>query len=303
MSNSPPLASSSSSSNTRAQDDDVEQVEAASVGEWARAYNSRKTSYSSSPDLFSLLSQSFLLFIKSAVVKAWRSELEREDLPGLINNARSYVIGPQLQTQWEIEKKHKNPRLARALFRISSVKWVTGLGVLATSIQGVIGAVARPVVLRYMVLRAGQGESLQVGEIVGLVFAFAIVSFTEGWLGVIGRQLVSESLGTEFQNSANYLIYNKMQTVATPSKQETNFMGNDLVRAYFNLRSAASLPMAITGCIGGIIYLLFLVGVTGLVGVGVMVLILLLNIYIGRLTHAVELKSLYVFPLFLCYLL
>jgi len=357
---------------------------------------------------WSLASRSFLVYMVPLLNRGMQTKtkgpIEREDLPGLPSKLRLAVVEDRIAKEWKKEVTKPNPKLYKAIWRADRPLII--LGIFCSFMQGVMSAVGRPLVLRYLVLGLQQG--MGVGEAIGLVVFFGLVAFLEGWIGVAGRQLLAENLGTHYTQSVSSLLIEKVGEVdvssltqpqamgtsrgaaatkveskdqpeksssvvdvekgekkafsseakegsqfsagkneeedddkrmedeaedvvvapqlihdedtpnriqdekmrkkrfawaigksrsakvqggVTPVVQETAILGNDMVRSYENLRAASQLPMAIASVIGGVIILLLTVGSSSLTGLGIMLFILIANVFISRVSFHLEKKN------------
>jgi len=265
-------------------------------GEWANARTSRAMGASHTPDQNSLFGQSMLWYITGLVRSGWNMSLEESDLPGL----RKSYLSANLYSNFREQFKKRDVPGARFLFQrsllaVPQIRRTLIIGAFFSSMQGLFATVGRPLVLKVVVNSVNEGVDL--GSSIALILLFAFVVGMEGWSAALGRQLLAEEFGTQFQICASSAVYSKMLRVDTQRLQqdqssEQSLIGNDVVRAYENLRTAANLPMALAGVTGGIIVLLALIGTPALVGIAIMGLIMLLNLALGKVAHSIEQRNL-----------
>ncbi|GBG31314.1 ABC transporter, putative [Hondaea fermentalgiana] len=264
------------------------------VGEWADARASRAKGAEKTPKNTSIVGRAFLTWMYGLIFKGFRKPLQKDDLPGLNPDYLSSTLYLQFQEHFNTDPTAKHA-FQRALLSIPKVRLTLAIGTLLAITQGILATVGRPLILKAIV-DAVDSDVSTVDAII-LVVYFAIVVGSEGWAGVMGRQLLAEEFGTQFQICASSAVYSKMLRVDTQRQHddqasESSLIGNDIVRAYENLRLAAQFPMAIAGVSGGICVLVVLLGESALVGIGIMLGIMLLNVLLGKLIHAIEQKSL-----------
>jgi len=312
------------------------------VSEWSRTEFSWKDAMSKGIDSWSLVSQSFLAYMWPLIKLGWRANtVERENLPGLSSYHLNRVVGANFTREWDLQLNQKHPSLAKTLFY--SARATILFGALCSSLQGLSSAVGRPLILRYLVL--GVESDMSTETAVALVVTFGVVAFIEGYLGVLGRMVLGEYVGTVYMQGVSKLVVNKMSTSAaglvdddvpasfnvlkaangdnkkgvvvdddagndddvasgetprepkiklpesTPQTAETSLLGNDLVRSVENIRAASALPMAVVGFVGGVVVLAVTVGWSCVTGLGIMIAILLLNVYISRITYFLEKRN------------
>ncbi|GBG31313.1 ABC transporter, putative [Hondaea fermentalgiana] len=263
-------------------------------GEWADARKSRELGAKRTPKDTSVFGRAFLTWMYGLVFKGFRKPLQKEDLPGLNPDYLSSKLYMQFQEHFNADPTAKHA-FQRALLRIPKVRHTLILGSILSATQGVLATVGRPLILK-IIVEAVENDVNTVDSII-LIIKFAAIVGIEGWAGVLGRQLLAEEFGTQFQICASSAVYSKMLRVDTQRQyedqaSESSLIGNDVVRAYENLRIAAQLPMAVSSVIGGVVVLILLIGKSALVGIGIMLAILCLNVLMGKITHSIEQKNL-----------
>ncbi len=290
-------------------------------GEWALARESRLAGVGHTPSESGLLGEAFMTWMVRIVREAWRGPIERDGLPGLRTRYLSCNLYAEFVAEWERAGGDKGgragahpsdvegggpggtgarrtpPRFQLVLLRIPAIRRTLVWGSLSSGMQGLLGTVARPIVLAVIVNAVNNDAGVALS--VAYVFLFGAVVFFEGWLGNVGRQLLSEEFGTQFQNAASSAVYAKMLRIDTQKAggngdraSESSLIGNDVVRAYENIRTASTFPMALTGVLGGIAVLLVVIGAPALVGIVIMVTIMFGNVGMGKVTHSIEQKNL-----------
>ncbi len=249
------------------------------------------------------LNEFSLLWVFPVVYKGWSVELEAHALPELPADLRADVLVPRAHAEWarEVERtaaveaaaalkgRRRAPALPSLWRVICRLSWPYLLiGLLMSAVQGIVTTVARPLLIRQLVLMLQQGASIH-DELL-MVAYLSIALLVEGWSGAALKHALSDYLGTIWFVSASALVQAKALRVpgGTTTVQEAGLVGNDILRVYENQRFASILPEAVFALIGGIVVLVLTIGTASAVGLTFMLTILLVNGRIAKLAQHAE---------------
>ena len=224
--------------------------------------------------------------------KGARVPLEPEDLPppldvfrGAGNAARAAAIEAKwaaaldrARARGEAGGDGEEPPVSRLLLLRTLVSTMPpGLlpaGVACGSLHGLLGTVARFVVLRLTIRALERSDGL--GARRALAASFALVLFFEGALGVAARQLLAGALSNGLIARASALVMAKVSRVAEGARARAGegevaaFYGADFPRCVPMVRWASYLPMGALSLLGGGGVLVGFLGAGALVGVACM---------------------------------
>eukprot|EP00755_Sulcionema_specki_P009232 Sspe_Gene.43153::Locus_20998_Transcript_1_1_Confidence_1.000_Length_4608::g.43153::m.43153 len=216
--------------------------------------------------------------------------LEEEDVPMFPQKYRAANVAPRAKVAWEeelrrAEAEKDDPSLVRVLYRL----WRRELfiGWLAGCINGFLVTLGRAMLLKYLIDSDDDTQSL------GFVCGIGAALLLEGFSITLCRHELSDRFGVGFIASLAALTQAKSLRVApmggASGTDPRVLVGNDAMRAYEIFKQVAWLGTAVASAVGGLIVLGITIGTNGLIGIGVMVLILIINAGLSRLTkHAEE---------------
>jgi len=244
------------------------------------------------------------------VLKGFKSPLGEEDVPLRPEQCTSKFLVVKAQNEWDKAVEELNLStvstdevspyrvVLKVIWRLHRSDLL--VGIILSIIQGLLSTVARPLLLREIILAIENEDGLSESELnsrgAALAAGISLCILVEGLLQAHVKQLLSIQLGSRFLSWTMALIHKKSLRVSEEALSkselvENSIIGNDLVRIYEDWRWMCLLPFIITALIGGVIILGFTLKLSSLVGIGVMAAIVGMNFTLARTIKSVEVKD------------
>lgn len=237
------------------------------------------------------LSRVFMLWVTPTIIRGYRTPLTREDVPPLPASINSRTLAERAEILWAAEAKADKPQLWKVFFRLS--KCDVALGVSASVLQGIFNVVLRPLALKVVIQSILDGD-VNLAFAVLLVLGMSSIILLESLFGAFSRQALADDVASTFAASAAAMIVRKAGRISGSAVgyDESVLIGTDVLRTFENSKFVAQLPGAVSGLIGGLLVLIFLLGWGGMVGFAVCISMLMANMQMGKLSKKLEVKNL-----------
>jgi len=239
----------------------------------------------------------WLLWVVKYLVKGYRKPLDENELPLNCKVDETSFLGEQARKYWAEEVAKKGPAKASlvrgVMLRIQAFE--VYLGVILSAVQGILFSVGRPLLLGSIIDVVADPNSTD-GEGYALAGVFAAVILLEGTIQAMVKQLLSCRMGVRFFTWMSSLLHDKVTTVsasavAESGLQESTLLGSDVTRMVEEWRWLCLFPYVIVALIGGVTVLAVTLGTASLVGLGLMLLVVLINLKLSSLTQKIEEKD------------
>ena len=224
----------------------------------------------------------------------WRGvrgrDIEDQNVPPLLKTLSIDSITDVAHTKWEKERNKEIPQMEWLL--LSTWKWELVWFVVLGAVQGVIGAAIRPLLLKWIISAATDDvpDTDEAGKFLGVLGAAMVV---EGVTAVMGRMQFSGRVASGGIVTLAALIQEKALKLASGGKSsEKSLIGNDLTRVYENSKIFALMPSSFASMVSGAAMILFTTGLPGLAGLGMLVLVLIANQWMAKVSARREAECL-----------
>ncbi|KAJ8602954.1 hypothetical protein CTAYLR_001545 [Chrysophaeum taylorii] len=231
----------------------------------------------------------------SVIWASRRTPLDASDLPAPLDVFRSTENEALQRQSWEAwdglpKEKKKEGGLGRLVlwyFFVIPHGGKLALGLSAACVQGLLGTVARFLLLRELIGAYSRGAG--ASWLVSLALIFFLVVSAEGACAVVARQVVTVAMHA-FMARANALL---MRKVARPPSRETDVMlstifGGDVPRMLTYSKYLALIPCGLTGLLSGVVVIAVYLGAWGLVSLVTMITVLYFQSRFSRQAGKVE---------------
>ena len=229
------------------------------------------------------------------ILKSLRRPLRPEEVPAVPADLKACQIVAEAKDLWQAEKERalslgKEPSLERVFWQACRQDII--LGMLFGCASGLVTTVARPLLLQALVDGlAGDSESWTLSLWAGsLCFALLV----EGLTLAFTRHMIMGRIGVRFNATFAGLAQAHSLKVATCHARAQdapdigNLIGNDAVRFQQNLFTLSLVPGAAVSLMGGIVILVYTLGLAGVVGLACMIGMLFLNTRISQMAKKAE---------------
>ena len=214
-------------------------------------------------------------------------DLCEDDCPKLLRALSAYNVEETSQQKWEKECKKEVPALHWLL--VSCYKWELVWFTILGIIQGAIGTAARPLLLKWLIEAATHEEVDKTDEAGRYLMILGGILVAEGLTAVMGRMQFAGRVASGSIVTLATLIHSKSLTIASGCKSvEKSLIGNDLTRIYENSKMLSQFPSSAASMIAGSVVVIYTVGWAGVAGLGMLVIVLIINQYMARLTAVRE---------------
>ena len=225
-----------------------------------------------SPDDSNIFSRNLMVWTTWLAVVGASRPLAAEDLPGTPSCMHMDGIERQAVAHWEAElgKRGKDAKVWRVLWALSRTEYLQGLALLCLS--GFLNALVRPLVLMYAV-RALDPSVATLEATFAWAAVLGTVLFVENWAKARGVFICSHVGVLRAVSACMQLLTLKAMRIRVGSSNEGSeqtLIGADFVGS---AEFAVFLPFAVLGLISlvcGVVVLGLTTGATGLVGLAVM---------------------------------
>jgi len=185
------------------------------------------------------------------------------------------------------EQKSTGHRLWRLAWRLQGADLYVAIGV--SIFGGAMNCLVRPVVLKHIIDAVVDPNSYDNLSSALLVVGFAVVVFTESLSQVMIIHLMNTLPGMKFINWMTGLILHKCTRLrSSRDSNEASLVGNDVIRSFENMKWGCLIVMSLTGMVGAVAVLLYLIGWSALVGCGMIIAVLLVQFGMSYVTQAAE---------------
>eukprot|EP01060_Flectonema_neradi_P008111 TRINITY_DN1578_c5_g1_i1.p1 TRINITY_DN1578_c5_g1~~TRINITY_DN1578_c5_g1_i1.p1 ORF type:complete len:1288 (+),score=247.26 TRINITY_DN1578_c5_g1_i1:238-3864(+) len=210
------------------------------------------------------------------------------DIPDVPKELRAKKISKNFGKAWEDERKKKKPSLMKVV--LESQKSALIAWFIWSAIYGLSGAVARPLLLKYLIDAATNDDDSESGMYLGLL---AVELIFEGISMANSRQVFSGDLASSVSSALMCLIQKKSLKIPPEAlTTERALVGNDIVRSFENAKLLSQGVASVFSVVGGSTVIIWTVGLPGVAGVGFLVLTLLVNQYLSTKTEVAEKNTL-----------
>ena len=204
--------------------------------------------------------------------KGWSTVLTTDDAPSLESEHNSRRNAAALKEIWT-RVKNEGGTLWQATAEL--VRFELCLGGVCSALCGVCGTLVRPLVLKAFVKAVmHRGDSV---EGMWLVPLFGTAVAAEMMLQAWARHIIGIDAGYRFHGAMSSVMLEKVMKGNRRDSMAFSLLGNDISKIVEELKPAAMLPSSVVGVITGCIVLLFTLGWSGLLGVGVLLTCLMFN--------------------------
>eukprot|EP01062_Namystynia_karyoxenos_P050381 TRINITY_DN3913_c0_g1_i1.p1 TRINITY_DN3913_c0_g1~~TRINITY_DN3913_c0_g1_i1.p1 ORF type:complete len:1383 (+),score=435.91 TRINITY_DN3913_c0_g1_i1:87-4151(+) len=228
------------------------------------------------------LSTMLLWWIMPVLRAAYSGGLSAADMPLLPPLLRADAVNGRAIELWREQLRKPDPSLVPVFARL--ISWELKKCTAASVVHGLCVPVARPLLLRWFILEAkGDGEYAHVA--LALLVAEALL---EGFTFVAARHYGGDRIGAIWMQATTALLQDKGMRMASSESNEAALVGGDVMRQYEWLKFISQIIMSWVIFIAGTVVIIWTLGRAGLVGLGVMVMILLINLWLGTKSKQAE---------------
>jgi len=243
----------------------------------------------------SFFSNSFFCWLYPFLLQGYRNPLQERDIPSVNSRDGCQALADEAEKLWtdQVRQHGDQASISKVLLRIQKKEII--LGVVLSIFQGILASVARPLLLGKIIKVVSDTES-STEEGILIAMSFGVVILLEGVLQAQTKQLLSAKLGTRFFSWSTSLIQKKAGTVSSISVhdaqlRESAIVSSDITRMIEDWRWLCLFPYIVTALIGGVTILILVLGVSSLVGCGIMFSIAFMNWRITKVIKKVEEKD------------
>eukprot|EP01064_Diplonema_japonicum_P002510 TRINITY_DN1159_c0_g4_i4.p1 TRINITY_DN1159_c0_g4~~TRINITY_DN1159_c0_g4_i4.p1 ORF type:complete len:1284 (+),score=386.26 TRINITY_DN1159_c0_g4_i4:69-3920(+) len=213
--------------------------------------------------------------------------IEDDDIPDLPAGVRCDMVGQAAVMNYE--KGTSLRSLMGTLMKWDLFGWVI-LGI----VQGVVNAVVKPLLLKFLIEAATDDKEDRVGEATIYLGALCAALIIEGLTSTKGRMSFAGRFATGTNIIVASLVHSKSLrlTGGSATTKERALIGNDMMRIYENTKILSQFPSSVASIIGGAIIILYTVKLPGLAGLGMLCLVLLANQLMARVAAKAEKSTL-----------
>jgi len=188
---------------------------------------------------------------------------------------------------WQAEIDTGNPSILRLLlWRLHPVE--TFLGLWWSFVYGGLTCFARPWCLRLLVDAA---QSDDINEALKWAGVLTAVVCTESVAFLLQKHEFSNNLASAYINSISLLIQRKALHLAPGAAGDTSertLVATDVITTYESSKLLCQLPMGVFSLAWGTVMLVMTIGWVGAVGVGMMIIFLMMNIWLSEVAKQHE---------------
>eukprot|EP01064_Diplonema_japonicum_P002512 TRINITY_DN1159_c0_g4_i6.p1 TRINITY_DN1159_c0_g4~~TRINITY_DN1159_c0_g4_i6.p1 ORF type:complete len:1279 (+),score=372.04 TRINITY_DN1159_c0_g4_i6:69-3905(+) len=212
--------------------------------------------------------------------------IEDDDIPDLPAGVRCDMVGQAAVMNYE--KGTSLRSLMGTLMKWDLFGWVI-LGI----VQGVVNAVVKPLLLKFLIEAATDDKEDRVDEAAIYLGGLCLSLIIEGLTATRGRTYFSGRFATGMNASVASLVHAKaLRLTGGSGTKERALIGNDMMRIYENTKILSQFPSSVASIIGGAIIILYTVKLPGLAGLGMLCLVLLANQLMARVAAKAEKSTL-----------
>lgn len=240
----------------------------------------------------SALSRLFILWVLPVIATGARQRFEKQDVPKLEQSLDSEPLLQCAVEEWK--RMAQLPPHKRSYFTlIWRLQWgllLVGIGL--SVVQGLLFSVARPLLLRQVILR-GSDLTVPPEESVGLIMAFVLVVLVEGILQGCAKQVLCGEFSSTFYSwTAGLLAWKAVRIDSTSPAllrfEATGLIGHDLTRLVDDWRWGSMVFANFVSLIGGICVLAATLKLASLPGFAILLIIFVFNFRLGKVLRRVE---------------
>ncbi|CAJ1383184.1 unnamed protein product [Effrenium voratum] len=231
------------------------------------------------------------------IYRGWAKALGAEKVPEVPRELRAQPTLAWAELLWREEKQRaaqcgRSASLERVFWRVCRPEIVAGLAF--GSASGFLTTVARPLLLQALILAQEEGADSRV--LGSWAAALCAALLLEGAMSTLNRHAVIGRMGVLFNSAFSGLAHGHSMACATCCLQTApnvgNLVGNDVVRFQQNLFCMSIIPAASVQFIGGVVILIYTLGLAGVVGLLCMLAMLFLNTRLSVRAKAAEKRNL-----------
>ncbi|KAH9260151.1 hypothetical protein BASA81_001926 [Batrachochytrium salamandrivorans] len=240
----------------------------------------------------SVFSRLFILWVLPVIATGTRKRFEKEDVPKLEKSLDSEPLMRRAVEEWK--RIAEQPPHKRSYFTLTwRLQWkLLMVGICLSVVQGLLFSVARPLLLRQVILR-GSNLSIPPEDSVGLIMAFVLAVLVEGILQGCAKQVLCGEFSSTFYSwTAGLLAWKAVRIDSTSPVllrfEATGLIGHDLTRLVDDWRWGSMVFANFVSLIGGICVLASTLKVASLPGFGIMLVIFMFNFRLGKVLRRIE---------------
>lgn len=224
-----------------------------------------------------------------------RHNLSGQDVPRLPGRYGAREVHSRANEEWTRTRSmptRKGPwlgdggRVLALMWRLWRYEMLVGSA--WCMLQGVCNTVCKPLLLKYLV-EATQEQASSINPDFYVVL-IAVALITEGVAQAQAKHWFIDRLGAAYLSSVATLLHVKAGRLQS-SPVETNataLLANDVMKTFENLKILGQLPMSIASLFGGVVVLLWSIGLAGLVGLVAAGMITGVSMKISKMVSRVE---------------
>ncbi|XP_022918682.2 ATP-binding cassette sub-family C member 4-like [Onthophagus taurus] len=228
-------------------------------------------------------------------LKGYQKQLNEEDLFKTLDSQKSSYLGDRLEQEWEREKLKDQPSLTKAIWEVFGINFVSyALVAVATELIFKVGQGLS--FIRLLKYFSDDTSSISTRE----AYVYASVLIICGFAIAIGSHLYMfgyQILGMKVRVACCSLIYRKSLKISKGSMGNTtvghlvNLLTNDVSRFDFAAIFINSLWLSPLQSIVVMIILCFETGWTGIIGVLVFIIVIPIQILVGKKISILRLQT------------
>ncbi|CAG9768692.1 unnamed protein product [Ceutorhynchus assimilis] len=243
-----------------------------------------------------ILSKLFFTFLFPLFKKGYKQNLSEEDLCSALKEHESGYLGDRLTEEWEkqLKKNPKNPSLTVALWKVFGHQLII-LGLVFMFIE-IFVRLSAPLLLNQLLNYYDPDTTMTKTEAYYYAFGLAGCAFVSATFQHT-YMLNNFHLGMKIRVATSTLIYRKALKLSKSALAETtvgqmvNLISNDVGRFEMATNHIHNLWLAPLETLVALGLLYYFVGPTGLIGVGLMVMFVPFQMWMGKKTSVYRLAT------------